>query len=144
MGIEQVLKNNYELVATIKEGGATVRVWKPRSIGELPDGLKEKYARSLIYDARSGGHGRGYWKANPDYGSWDALVLKKYSNEKLHALRPKNELDIYVCAVLVRPFSRLAMATYHTMILEDLGKPHVHRAMMMWDSRLFDKNRTKD
>jgi hypothetical protein len=67
---------------------------------------------------------------NPDYGMWDALTVYHYD--------PSHKMfDIYIAAIIVRPFSREAYETYcrqHERI-DDVNQ----RLMLMWDSREFDR-----
>ena len=61
---------------------------------------------------------------NPDYGMWDAQTVYHYD--------PRGKaFNIYIRAILVRPFSREAYETYCRMheSIDDVNQ----RLMLMWD-----------
>ena len=124
---------HYQKVHEIEMDGYTVRVYKPRTMQQLPAHkmlswikYRAKDAiRYLITEERS-----DWGLGNPDYGMWDALTAYRY--DPYH-----KAFDIYIAAILVRPFSREAYETYCRM--HDNICDVNHRLMMMWDSREFDR-----
>jgi hypothetical protein len=112
--------------------GITVRVFKPRTMQQLPayqmlSWIKTKTEDALYIDAE--GHAKWYM-GNPDYGMWDAQTVYHYD--------PSHKaFNIYIAALLVRPFSREAYETYGRMheSIDDVNQ----RLMLMWDSREFDR-----
>ena len=65
----------------------------------------------------------------PDWGMWDALLVR-YVDPR------RKTLDIYIAAILVRPFSREAYDWYSR---HHVGLEQVERLMLMWDSREYDR-----
>lgn len=115
----------------------TVRVWKPRHMGKLPayqmKTVMENAARRLCEYAvvkyvncpKDGG---ACWiTGNPDYGAWDAQVVKRMDYRR-------RKVDIYICSLLVRPFSEEARMHYE----QRMGLNPWDRLLLMWDSRQFD------
>ena len=129
--MKDIILNHYQKVHELEMHGMTVRVWKPRTMQQLPAynmlGVIDYYAE---VGANPYGPDKAYWDyGNPDHGMWDALLVRY--------IDPRHRtLDIYFAAILVRPFSREAYEwynRYHT------GLEQVERLMLMWDSREFDR-----
>lgn len=70
-----------------------------------------------------------WFYGNPDWGMWDALLVR-YVDPR------RKTLDIYIAAILVRPFSREAYDWYSR---HHVGLEQVERLMLMWDSREYDR-----
>jgi hypothetical protein len=131
--VKDIILNHYQKVHELELHGVTVRVWKPRTMQQLPaynmldviDGYAEE-ARCALRD-----DDKAYWAyGNPDWGMWDALLVR-YVNPK------HKTLDIYFAAILVRPFSREAYEWYND---HHIGLEQIERLMLMWDSREFDRS----
>ena len=131
--MKDIILEHYQKVHELEMDGVTVRVWKPRTMRYLPAHKMLSVIRSYVRDA----NGWFLWNkksawlyGNPDYGMWDALIARY--------LDPRRKtLDIYVAAILVRPFSREAYEWYdaHHENAEDVNQ----RLMLMWDSREYDR-----
>jgi len=131
--MKDIILNHYQKVHELEMDGYTVRVFKPRTMQQLPaHGMLEwiKYRakeaiRYMIMEVKAD------WRlGNPDYGMWDALTVYHYD--------PRGKaFNIYIAAILVRPFSREAYDTYHRMheSIDDVNQ----RLMLMFDSREFDR-----
>ena len=115
-----------------------VRVWKPKQMGQLPAyemllmmkdvawHLYQYHEPKNIIGPKDGG---AVWvTGNPDHGAWDMQITKRMDYRR-------NQVDIYVCALLVRPFSSEAMKHYE----ERMGLDVWDRMTLMWDSRQFDQ-----
>ena len=114
-----------------------VRVWKPKQMGRLPAyellemmrhvawRLSEYRDPAMVIGPKDGG---AVWvTGNPDHGAWDMQIAKRMDYRR-------SQVDIYVCALLVRPFSREAQRHYE----ERMGLDVWDRMTLMWDSRQFD------
>ena len=131
--MKDIILSHYQKVHELEMDGFTVRVFKPRTMQPLPahkmlSWIKYRAEEAISYmkmeykaDWRSG---------NPDYGLWDAQTVYHYD--------PRGKVfNIYIAAILVRPFSREAYEQYcqtHESI-DDINQ----RLMLMWDSREFDR-----
>lgn len=115
-----------------------VRVWKPKQMGKLPAylllrmmqgvarRLSEYHDPSIVIGPKDGG---AVWvTGNPDYGAWDMQITKRMDYRR-------NQIDIYVCALLVRPFSEEARKHYKEHMSLDVWD----RMTLMWDSRQYDE-----
>jgi hypothetical protein len=131
--MKDTILSHYQKVHELEMDGITVRVWKPRTMQQLPAyhmrefvcNRAEDYKRYMDYEDQS------VWHAgNPDWGMWDAQTV--YHCDPSH-----KTLDIYIAAILVRPFSREAYETYCRMH-EAINEVN-QRLMLMWDSREFDR-----
>ena len=131
--MKDTILSHYQKVHEIEMDGYTVRVFKPRTMQQLPahwmlgwmKNRAEDAIRYMIMEQKA------EWRlGNPDYGMWDAQTVYHYD--------PRNKaFNIYFAAILVRPFSREAYDTYcraHESI-DDVNQ----RLMLMWDSREFDR-----
>ena len=130
--VKDIILNHYQKVHELEMDGMTVRVFKPRTMQQLPaykmlDVIKG-YVRDAKYSIRD--NDRAYWAyGNPDWGMWDALLVRYVD--------PRHKtMDIYFAAILVRPFSREAFEWYEQ---RHSGLEQVERLMLMWDSREFDR-----
>lgn len=116
----------------------TVRVWKPKSMGKLP-----AYRMRSLMECKAGDlgfyvnpdeycgpkeNGAVWTTGNSDVGVWDMQTACRMDYRK-------SLVDIYVCALLMRPFSREALQHYD----ERMGLPVWDRMLLMWDSRQFDE-----
>ena len=130
--MKDTILSHYQKVHELDLHGWAVRVWKPRTMQQLPaykmleviDGYAED-ARCALRD-----DDKAYWGyGNPDWGMWDALLVRYVD--------PRHKtLDIYFAAILVRPFSREAFEWYEK---RHTGLEYMERLMLMWDSREFDR-----
>jgi hypothetical protein len=130
--MKDIILNHYQKVHELELHGMTVRVWKPRTMQQLPAyKMREEmevYAEEeerVLYTRN-----KAYWLyGNPDWGMWDALLVR-YVDPR------RKTLDIYFCALLIRPFSREAFNWYEGHCS---GLEHIERLMLMWDSREYDR-----
>ena len=132
--MKDTILSHYQKVHELEMDGFTVRVYKPRTMQQLPahkmlswiKSRAKEAIRYLIMEERAD------WRlGNPDYGMWDALVAYRY--DPYH-----KAFDIYIAAILVRPYSREAYETYcgfDAAYIDDVNQ----RLMLMWDSREFDR-----
>ena len=123
-----LILEHYVQTAEVMMDGCTVRVWKPKTMGKLPAiemlGLMRGHSRR--FDTYSGGS--VVWgTAHPDFGYWDSQIV---CCEDPH----RKVVDIYICALLIRPFSEEARKHY----AERSGLEAWDRMLLMWDSRQFD------
>lgn len=118
------------LVRTYEEyGGTTVEVYVPLAGLDLPkyemDSVLDLYAANT-YTRKLSKERESWYDGNPDYGYWDALVKKHY-------VPSENKVEVYFCALFVRPASKEAYDKYNELMVGSR-----ERLSMMWDSRLFD------
>ncbi len=111
--------------------GATVRLWKPKTMDRLPaydmrsimchyhDEYKRWYRHEKNVKVCTG---------NPDHGLFDAQTVIFHDPHR-------QCVDIYICALLMRPFSREAQDHYE----KRMSLPAMDRLILMWDSRQFDR-----
>ena len=131
--MKDTILSHYQKVHELEMDGYTVRVFKPRTMQHLPaykmlEWIKyraEDAIRYMIMEQKA------EWRlGNPDYGMWDAQTVYHYD--------PRGKaFNIYIAAILVRPFSREAYETYCRMheSIDDVNQ----RLMLMWDSRENDR-----
>ena len=131
--MKDTILSHYQKVHELEMDGVTVRVFKPRTMQQLPAHMMLNWIKHRAGDAIDWmkTENTTYWGlGNPDYGMWDAQTVYHYD--------PRNKaFNIYIAALLVRPFSREAYETYcrtHENI-DDVNQ----RLMLMWDSREFDR-----
>ena len=130
--MKDIILEHYQKVHELEMDGLTVRVWKPRTMQQLPAHEMLRYIKYRTADAAEwiGMEDKNYWgTGNPDYGMWDALTV-------IHCDPRHKTLDIYFAAILVRPFSREAIEWYERHHAE---VDRMDRLMLMWDSREFDR-----
>ena len=131
--MKDTILEHYQKVHELEVDGVTVRVWKPRTMQQLPaHGMLEwikfrarEAKRYIAFEQKN-----DWSMGNPDYGMWDAQTV--YHTDPRH-----KTFDIYIAAIIVRPYSREAFDFYcnrHTEI-EDINQ----RLMLMWDSREYDR-----
>ena len=123
-----LILEHYVQTAEVMMDGCTVRVWKPKTMGKLPaiNMLDLMKAHRRSFDSYS--EGSVVWgTAHPDFGYWDAQVV---CCEDPH----RKVVDIYICALLMRPFSEEARKHYQ----DRSGLEAWDRMLLMWDSRQFD------
>ena len=134
--MKDTILSHYQKVHELEMDGFTVRVFKPRTMQKLPAHKMLAWIKSRAKDAihymKWGPEAKVDWRlGNPDYGLWDAQTVYHYD--------PRNKnFDIYIAAILVRPFSREAYETYcgfDAAYIDDVNQ----RLMLMWDSREFDR-----
>ena len=131
--MKDTILSHYQKVHELEMDGYTVRVFKPRTMQRLPaysmlGWIKDRAESAIHYMIMEQ---KADWRTgNPDYGMWDAQTVYHYD--------PRGKaFNIYIAAILVRPFSREAYETYcrtHDNI-DDINQ----RLMLMWDSREFDR-----
>ena len=131
--MKDTILSHYQKVHELEMDGMTVRVFKPRTMQQLPAYQMLHWIKYRAEDAIEWMRmeDKTYWgMGNPDYGMWDAQTVYHYD--------PSHKaFNIYFAAILVRPFSREAYETYcraHESI-DDVNQ----RLMLMWDSREFDR-----
>ena len=131
--MKDTILSHYQKVHEIEMDGYTVRVFKPRTMQQLPahemlSWIKyraEEAIRYMIMEVKA-----DWLLGNPDYGLWDAQTVYHYD--------PRGKaFNIYIAAIIVRPFSREAYETYCRMHenIDDVNQ----RLMLMFDSREFDR-----
>ena len=133
--MKDTILSHYQKVHELEMDGFTVRVFKPRTMQQLPAYQMLHWIKSRTKDAihymKWEPEAKAEWMlGNPDYGLWDAQTVYHYD--------PRNKaFNIYIAAILVRPFSREAYETYCRMheSIEDVNQ----RLMLMFDSREFDR-----
>lgn len=126
------------VIDNVTEKEITVRVWKPKTMGTLPayDMLTMmNYEADRLWGYAIPEHfvgpkdkGAVWVTNNPDHGAWDLQTVIRMDYKK-------QQVDIYVCALLVRPFSREAADHYE----QRMGFDVWDRLLLMWDSRQFDE-----
>lgn len=134
--MKDTILSHYQKVHEIEMDGFTVRVFKPRTMQQLPAHKMLSWIKSRAKDAihymKLEPEAKADWRSgNPDYGIWDAQTVYHYD--------PSHKaFNIYIAAILVRPFSREAYETYcgfDSALIGDVNQ----RLMLMWDSREFDR-----
>lgn len=125
MTTKQILNDCYEHVATICNGDKRVSVYRAATMQDLPEDLIENYADPDQLCPDKPYKGLRIEEASIGCMEWDAQVLLA-----VHG----SIVDMYVCAILVRPCTNEAEKYYNGM----KGKKAHERAGMMWDSRNFD------
>lgn len=132
--MKDTILSHYQKVHELEMDGYTVRVFKPRTMQQLPaHGMlewirhrSEDAIRYMVMELKNDWH-----LGNPDYGLWDAQVV-------YHADPRNKSFNIYIAAILVRPYSREAYETYcgfDAAYIDDVNQ----RLMLMWDSREYDR-----
>ena len=131
--MKDTILSHYQKVHELEMDGVTVRVFKPRTMQQLPAHQMLHWIKQRAGDAIDWmkTENTTYWGlGNPDYGMWDAQTVYHYD--------PRGKaFNIYIAAILVHPFSREAYETYCDMheSICDVNQ----RLMLMWDSREFDR-----
>ena len=131
--MKDTILEHYQKVHELELDGVTVRVWKPRTMQQLPAykmlGWIKNRAEDAIKDMYIERKSR-WTLGNPDYGLWDAQTV-------YHADPYQDTFDIYIAAILVRPFSRESYDFYCSCHgeIDDVNQ----RLMLMFDSREFDR-----
>jgi hypothetical protein len=131
--MKDTILSHYQKVHELEMDGYTVRVFKPRTMQKLPahdmlSWIKYRAKDAIPYMKTEQ---KADWRlGNPDHGMWDAQVIYHY-DPRVKAF------NIYIAAILVRPFSREAYETYCRMheAIDDVNQ----RLMLMFDSREFDR-----
>ena len=131
--MKDTILSHYQKVHELAMDGITVRVWKPRTMQQLPAYMMKAWIKYQAQTKRDylAIEAKTDWRmGNPDYGLWDALTV-------YHIDPRRKMLDIYIAALLVRPFSEQAYGYYNTLHdnIDDVNQ----RLMLMWDSREFDR-----
>ena len=131
--MKDIILSHYQKVHELEMDGFTVRVFKPRTMQQLPAYQMLYWIKQRTGDAIDWMRTENttYWgMGNPDYGLWDAQAVYHYD--------PRHKVfNIYIAAILVRPFSREAYECYNQAHanIDDINQ----RLMLMWDSREFDR-----
>ena len=131
--MKDTILSHYQKVHELEMDGFTVRVFKPKTMQNLPAYKMLEWINHRADDAIDWmkTENTSYWGfGNPDYGMWDAQTVHHYD--------PRNKtFSIYIAALLVRPFSREAYDTYCRMhdSIDDVNQ----LLMLMFDSREFDR-----
>lgn len=134
--MKDTILSHYQKVHEFEKDGIIVRVWNPRTMQQLPAHKMLSWIKSRAKDAihymKWDPEAKADWRhGNPDYGIWDAQTVYHYD--------PRHKaFNIYIAAILVRPFSREAYETYcgfDAAYIDDVNQ----RLMLMWDSREFDR-----
>jgi hypothetical protein len=131
--MKDTILSHYQKVHELEMDGVAVRVFKPRTMQQLPSHKMLSWIKSRVMNAifYMNTEEKADWQlGNPDYGMWDAQTLYHYD--------PRGKaFNIYIAALLVCPFSREAYETYRRMYenIDDVNQ----RLMLMFDSREFDR-----
>ena len=128
---EDIIKENFVYVTCNYDGKFLVRIYKPYTMGDLPVDL-------IIMDAASKKLNAGL----PSKGNWSYIDTDTYGPWAAHYVlhRHGRICDLYVCALLIRPYSKEALEEYE----KGTKLEETERLQLMWDSRAFDKeNRYK-
>ena len=134
--MKDTILSHYQKVHELEMDGYTVRVFKPRTMQQLPahdmlGWIKDISENAILYMKWEPEVKADWHIGNPDYGMWDAQTVYHYD--------PRGKaFNIYIAALLVRPFSREAYETYcgfDSAYIYDVNQ----RLMLMWDSREFDR-----
>ena len=121
---EDIIKENYEYVTCNYDGKILVRIYKPYTMGHLPVDLI--IMEAVSHKLNAGMPSKGHWSyIDANYGVWAAHIV-------LH--RHGRICDFYVCALLIRPFSKEALEEYD----KSAKLEETDRLQLMWDSRNFD------
>ena len=123
---EMLILEHYVKTAEEVMGEVTVRVWKPKTMQKLP--ATEMRSEMLSLSHHVYGLSEVYWgTGNPDFRYWDAQIVYCADPHQM-------TVDIYICALLIRPYSEEAFNHYD----ERMGLEVWKRLLLMWDSRNFD------
>ena len=136
--MKDTILEHYQKVHELEVDGITVRVWKPRTMQQLPAYCMLKWIKERAEDAIKDMYieRKNRWLlGNPDYGLWDAQTV--YHSDPHH-----DTFDIYIAAILVRPFSREAYDFYCSRHAEI--DDAYQRLMLMFDSREYDRSHGLD
>lgn len=131
--MKDTILSHYQKVHELEMDGYTVRVFKPRTMQKLPAFRMLEWIKSRAEDAicYMKEEQKSDWQmGNPDYSIWDAQTVYHYDTSH-------KTFNIYIAALLVRPFSREAYDTYCRMheAVDDVNQ----RLMLMFDSREYDR-----
>ena len=131
--MKDTILSHYQKVHELEMDGVTVRVFKPRTMQQLPAYQMLHWIKSRAKDAipyMKTEQKADWLLGDPDYGMWDALTVYHYDPHH-------KAFDIYIAAILIHPFSREACETYCRMheSIDDVNQ----QLMLMWDSREFDR-----
>jgi hypothetical protein len=131
--MKDTILSHYQKVHELEMDGFTVRVFKPRTMQQLPAHKMLEWIKFRADDAISYMvmEQKADWQlGDPDYGMWNALAVYHYDPHH-------KAFDIYIAAILIHPFSREACETYCRMheSIDDVNQ----QLMLMWDSREFDR-----
>lgn len=123
---KSLILEHYIQTAELVIDSITVKLWKPKTMGKLP----ARYMQTIMR-CYSDMHVRtnACWSTgNYDAGLFDTqLTIYQDPHRKV--------TDIYICSLLMRPFSIEACEHYgERMSLEPMD-----RLLLMWDSRQFDR-----
>lgn len=131
--MKDTILSHYQKVHELEMDGIAVRVFKPRTMQQLPAHMMLhwiKYRAGDAIDWMKTENTTCWCFGNPDYGLWDAQTVYHYD--------PRGKaFNIYFASILVRPYSREAYENYcrqHECI-EDVNQ----QLMVMFDSREFDR-----
>ena len=123
---KSLILEHYVQTAELVVDSITVKLWKPKTMRKLP-----AWHMQTIMRCYSNMHVRtnACWSTgNYDAGLFDAqLTIYQDPHRKV--------TDIYICSLLMRPFSIEAQEHYG----ERMGLEPMDRLLLMWDSRQFDE-----
>ena len=127
---KQIIERDYEQRAELKKDFYTVRLFAHKEMGDIPiSDLLDCY--ELDYCSYSQ---MSHWKmGNPDYGRWDAYTV-------LH--KTKSYFDVYVCGILVRPFSEDEHKAYDECHFKAF--PVTKRLLTFYDNRINKKESSNE
>jgi len=131
--IKSFVSENYEIVNTTTRRDRPVRIFKAKNMLPLPSPVLEKVTRhcesvSLV----RGPLYRNFAFDNLDYGFFDMSVLYHARRD-----RGRDRLDVFICSVLIRPFSPSAEKYY---VANCFPLSPLARLRVRFDSRVYDKD----
>lgn len=122
---KSLILEHYIQTAELVIDGVTVKLWKPKTMGKLPASGMQSLMRGYTLPLSDS----AYWsKGNYDAGLYDVQLVIYFDPHR-------KVTDIYICSLLMRPFSNEAYERYG----ERMGLKPMDRLLLMWDSRQFDK-----
>ena len=123
---KSLILEHYVQTAELVIDSITVKLWKPKTMGKLP----ARYMQSLMR-----GYGNMHVRTNACWstGNYDAGLFD--AQLTIYQDPHRKVTDIYICSLLMRPFSIEAQEHYG----KRMGLEPMDRLLLMWDSRQFDE-----
>ena len=116
---KEIIESRYELREQRKFGNYTLRVFAHKGMGNLPSKLVSHYSDYWHYC------GTGWYRSNPDFGRYDVTAVVQ---------RTAKCCNVYVCGILVRPFTEGERLKYESECLKFQGV--TDRLMAFFDNRV--------
>lgn len=122
MSTKQVLNDCYERIITRESDGMVLNVYRAMTMKSLPKSLTDYYNSRSKDNYSLPYKGMRLETESVDFRDCEAQVLNVIHGKIV---------DVYVCAILVRPFGKDARKEYDDM----MGRKPSERIRLMWDSR---------